>query len=68
MAQDSKRCGEAQARLYMVAREERSVVMKVSEAVLSRRSMRVFKPDAVPRATDEWVIETANRAASNGNL
>ncbi len=42
--------------------------MKVSEAVLSRRSMRVFKPEAVPRATIEWIIETATRAASNGNL
>jgi nitroreductase len=42
--------------------------MRVSEAVLSRRSMRVFKPDAVPRATVEWIIETANHAASNGNL
>jgi len=42
--------------------------MKVSEAVLSRRSMRVFKSQSVPRATIEWIIETANHAASNGNL
>ena len=42
--------------------------MRVSEAVTSRRSMRVFKPDPVPKADIEWIIETANRAASNGNL
>jgi nitroreductase len=42
--------------------------MRVSEAVMSRRSMRVFKPDPVPKADIEWIIETANRAASNGNL
>ena len=42
--------------------------MRVSEAVLSRRSMRAFKPDPVPRETVEWIIATANRAASNGNL
>jgi nitroreductase len=42
--------------------------MRVSEAVTSRRSMRVFKPDPVPKADIEWIIETANRSASNGNL
>jgi len=42
--------------------------MRVSEAVNSRRSMRVFKADPVPTADIEWIIETANRAASNGNL
>jgi nitroreductase len=42
--------------------------MRVSEAVLSRRSMRVFKPEPVPKAVVEWIIETANRSASNGNL
>ena len=42
--------------------------MRVSEAVNSRRSMRVFKPDPVPRADIEWIISTASRAASNGNL
>ena len=42
--------------------------MRVSEAVTSRRSMRVFKSDPVPKADIEWIIETANRAASNGNL
>ncbi|MBL8675466.1 MAG: nitroreductase family protein [Rhodospirillales bacterium] len=42
--------------------------MKVSEAIGSRRSMRLFKPDPVPRETLEWMIRTAGRAASNGNL
>ena len=42
--------------------------MKVSEAINSRRSMRVFKPDPVAKADIEWIIATANRAASNGNL
>lgn len=42
--------------------------MRVSEAVHSRRSMRVFKPDPVAKADIEWIIETANRSASNGNL
>jgi nitroreductase len=42
--------------------------MRVSDAVNSRRSMRVFKADPVPKTDIEWIIETANRAASNGNL
>jgi nitroreductase len=42
--------------------------MRVSEAVNSRRSMRVFKPDPVAKADVEWIIENANRSASNGNL
>jgi nitroreductase len=42
--------------------------MRVSEAVTSRRSMRVFKADPVLKTDIEWIIETANRAASNGNL
>ena len=42
--------------------------MRVSEAINSRRSMRVFKPDPVPQADIEWIIATASRAASNGNL
>ncbi len=42
--------------------------MRVSEAVNSRRSMRVFKPDPVGRQDVEWIITNANRAASNGNL
>ena len=42
--------------------------MRVSEAVNSRRSMRVFKPDPVAKADIEWIIDNANRSASNGNL
>jgi nitroreductase len=42
--------------------------MRVSEAVNSRRSMRVFKSDPVPQADIEWIISNATRAASNGNL
>ncbi len=42
--------------------------MRVSEAVNSRRSMRVFKPDPVSREDIEWIITNASRAASNGNL
>jgi nitroreductase len=42
--------------------------MRVSEAITSRRSMRAFKPDPVSRADLEWIVTTANRAASNGNL
>jgi len=42
--------------------------MKVSDAINSRRSMRVFKADPVAKADIEWIITTANRAASNGNL
>jgi nitroreductase len=42
--------------------------MRVSEAVNSRRSMRTFKLDPVPRGDIEWIIGTASRAASNGNL
>jgi len=42
--------------------------MRVSAAVNSRRSMRVFKPDPVAKTDIEWIIENANRSASNGNL
>ncbi len=42
--------------------------MKVSDAINSRRSMRVFKADPVAKADVEWIISNANRAASNGNL
>ena len=42
--------------------------MRVSEAVNSRRSMRVFKADPVAKSDIEWIIENANRSASNGNL
>ncbi|MDP3158447.1 MAG: nitroreductase family protein, partial [Reyranella sp.] len=42
--------------------------MRVSEAINSRRSMRVFSPKPVPKADIEWIVTNANRAASNGNL
>jgi nitroreductase len=42
--------------------------MRVSEAVNSRRSMRVFKPDPVAQSDIEWIIANASRSASNGNL
>jgi nitroreductase len=42
--------------------------MRVSEAIQSRRSMRTFKPDPVPRETLQWIVDVACRAASNGNL
>src|SRR5471030_960626 len=42
--------------------------MRVSEAINSRHSMPVFKPDPVSRQDVEWIIGNANRAASNGNL
>lgn len=42
--------------------------MRVSEAVNSRRSMRVFKADPVAKTDLEWIITNANRSASNGNL
>jgi len=42
--------------------------MRVSEAVNSRRSMRVFKADPVAKADIEWIIANASRSASNGNL
>jgi nitroreductase len=42
--------------------------MRVSEAIKSRHSMRTFKPDPVQREDVEWIVTTASRAASNGNL
>jgi nitroreductase len=42
--------------------------MKVSEAVVTRRSMRAFKPQMPPREDIEWIVKTASRAASNGNV
>lgn len=42
--------------------------MKVSDAILSRRSMRVFKPDPVPEEKIRRIIEVSKRAASNVNL
>ena len=42
--------------------------MKVSDAILSRRSMRIFKPNPVPEEKIRRIIEVAKRAASNVNL
>ena len=42
--------------------------MKVSDAILSRHSMRNFKTDPVPREKLERMIDVARYAASNGNL
>jgi nitroreductase len=42
--------------------------MSVSEAVVSRRSVRQFLPDAVPRDVLVRVLEKAQRAPSGGNV
>ena len=42
--------------------------MNVSEAVASRRTIRAFKPDPVPRAMIEEILTKALRAPSGGNL
>lgn len=41
--------------------------MTVDEALLSRRSVRVFLPDPVPRATVEEILRVAARAPSGQN-
>lgn len=42
--------------------------MKVSDAIASRKTIRAFKPDPVPRATVEAILTLAARAPSGGNL
>ncbi|MBF9151781.1 nitroreductase [Novosphingobium jiangmenense] len=42
--------------------------MHVTEAVLSRRSVRSFRPDAVPVEVLRGVLEKAQRAPSGGNV
>ena len=42
--------------------------MQVSEAIASRRSIRAFTGDPVPRATVEEILALAARAPSGGNL
>jgi nitroreductase len=42
--------------------------MKVSEALATRKSIRAFKPDPVPRETVEEILTLASRAPSGGNL
>ena len=40
----------------------------VEEALLSRRSVRAFRPDPVPRATVEEILRLASRAPSGTNV
>jgi len=42
--------------------------MKVSEALVTRKSVRAFKPDPVSRRTVESILTLAARAPSGGNL
>ena len=42
--------------------------MKVSEALATRKTIRAFRPDPVPRATVESILAAAARAPSGGNL
>jgi nitroreductase len=42
--------------------------MKVSEAIASRKTIRAFTPEPVPRATIEEILALAARAPSGGNL
>jgi len=45
-----------------------SVARTVEEAILSRRSVRAFKPDPVPRETVEHILALASRAPSGTNI
>jgi len=40
----------------------------IEEAILSRRSLRAFKPDPVPRETVERILALASRAPSGTNI
>ena len=42
--------------------------MKVSEALATRKTIRAFRPDPVPRETIENILALAARAPSGGNL
>ena len=42
--------------------------MKVNEAIASRKTIRAFKSDPVPRETVEEILTLASRAPSGGNL
>jgi len=42
--------------------------MNVSEALATRKSIRAFRPDPVPRAVVEEILRKAARAPSGGNL
>lgn len=43
-------------------------MMSVDEAILTRRSVRAFKPTPVPRATVEHILKVAARAPSGTNM
>lgn len=45
-----------------------SVSRSVEEAILSRRSLRAFRPDPVPRETVERLLALASRAPSGTNI
>jgi nitroreductase len=45
-----------------------SVARTVEEAILSRRSLRAFRPDRVPRETVERILALASRAPSGSNI
>ncbi len=45
-----------------------SVARTVDEAILSRRSLRAFRPDPVPRETVERILAIASRAPSGSNI
>jgi len=45
-----------------------SVARTVEEAILSRRSLRAFRPDPVPRAVVERILALASRAPSGTNI
>jgi len=42
--------------------------VKVSEAIATRKTIRAFRPDPVPRETIESILTLAARAPSGGNL
>ncbi|MDA1118106.1 MAG: nitroreductase [Proteobacteria bacterium] len=45
-----------------------AVAQGIEEAILSRRSLRAFKPDPVPRETVERLLALASRAPSGTNI
>ncbi len=45
-----------------------AVARSVEEAILTRRSLRAFKPDPVPRETVERILALASRAPSGTNI
>jgi nitroreductase len=49
-------------------RHHPETVMNVSEALATRKSIRSFRPDPVPRETIEQLLAAAARAPSGGNL